>query len=424
MNTREIEDGFLSAALNQYAFDEIYYSYFGRSLDEFNGMPRPSKWMNRDLFLIQVLRRASVVLRLLWSYLFAYLFFLCRACIYLVKKRRIGHASCDGLGNSVAMAICDRSFDVMKQAIPGPERKLWLELPQGGVSKGLRGNEDEFLNCLSVVTSYQILYALIIAGAVHNAIRKNNNKNLIMQSYAALDWIIMLIAIDKISPRKVITAEHHDRWAVLADSYCSIKHRVGAKLDLVLVQHGKEHEQTYYEMRSGCKYKELPYRLKYVSEAYLYNSQQLRIFEENIFDFDRKLEEALRVNFYKFKLNTFETGCGGIVVLFVGHPLCEQLQVQLYRKISDRLGYHFFYKPHPTAKNRRAVNPGWFVVDDDSKFPRADLLISYPSTLVDEYREIGVDSFVHPLRADECDQESLAIELSKVLDSIGLNKSK
>lgn len=424
MNTREIEDGFLSAALNQYAFDEIFYSYFGRSLDEFNGMPRPSKWINRSLFSIQVLRRISVVLRLFWSYLFAYLFFLFRACIYLVKKRSIGHTECDRSGNAVAMAICDRSFDVMKQAIPGPERKLWLEPPQGGVSKGLRGNEDGFINCLSVVTSCQILYALIIAGVVHNAVRRNNNRNLIMQSYAALDWIIMLIAIEKISPQKIITAEHHDRWAVLADCYCSIKHRAGSITDLVLVQHGKEHEQTYFEMRNGGKYKGLPYKLKYVSEAYLYNSQQLRIFEEDILDSDRNSGGALRVNFYRFRLNTFETGCSGIVVLFVGNPSCEQLQVQLYRKISDRLGYHFFYKPHPTAKNRRAVNPGWFVVDGDSKFPRADLLISYPSTLVDEYREIGVDSFVHPLRADECDQESLAIELSKVLDSIGLNKSK
>jgi hypothetical protein len=332
--------------------------------------------------------------------------------------------SCNRSRRPVALAICDRSFEVIKQTVHRQERILWLELPKGSLSHAIREGEDSFIDCLSILDPYQILHALLVSIQVHVSLIGNKNKNLVMQSYAALDWILMLTAIEKLSPKELIIAEHHDRWAVLADYYCSAMRSSGASIDFVLVQHGVEHEQTYCEIRSKGEYKEVPYRLRSVTEAYFYDENQFRIFKECIFDNARESTSALKVNFYRFRLKTFDFGYDGVVVMFVGHPSCEQFQADLYRKISRSRNCCFLYKPHPTVKNLKTVSPGWILIQESSQFPKVDLLVAYPSTLVDEYRNIGVDSFVHPLRSADCDLEKSAAELIMKIDLIALARSK
>lgn len=424
MKIRDIKLGFLSAALNQYTFDEISYSFFHRSIAEFGGIPRPSKWISRNTLLTKALNRTSSAVNFLWSYLFAYLFFTFKALNYLIKRKRPSNLSCNRSGRPVALAICDRSFEVMKQTVHRQERILWLELPKGSLSHAIREGEDSFIDCLSILDPHQILHALLVSIQVHASLIGNKNKNLVMQSYAALDWILMLTAIEKLSPKELIIAEHHDRWAALADYYCSAMRISGASIDFVLVQHGVEHEQTYCEIRSKGEYKELPYRLRSVTEAYFYDENQFRIFKECILDNARESTSALKVNFYRFRLKTFDFGYDGVVVMFVGHPSCEQFQADLYRKISRSRNCCFLYKPHPTVKNLKTVSPGWILIQESSQFPKVDLLVAYPSTLVDEYRNIGVDSFVHPLRSADCDLEKSAAELIMKLDLIALARSK
>ena len=226
------------------------------------------------------------------------------------------------------------------------------------------------------------------------------------------------MAVKKIAPVEIITAEHHDRWVILLDYYCSWVLNIERKIKLVLVQHGKEHEETYDKFLKNSDFGSLPYRLRNVTQAYVYDAEQRDIFIRNIFSNKTKSPESIKVDYYTYKLLVYDTCLKGIVVLFAGHPLCEVLQKKLFEKIHNKERYHFLYKPHPTAsdiKVLRSFNPGWTLLEEYSKYPKIDFLISYPSTLVVEYRQIGVNSYVHPLGGTLRSLDSVAEELNKKL---------
>ncbi len=85
-------------------------------------------------------------------------------------------------------------------------------------------------------------------------------------------------------------------------------------------------------------------------------------------------------------------------MLFVGHPLCEDFQVSVFKALHELVAIEAFYKPHPKAPMSASMaNVGWKIIDAADQFPIVEMLISYPSTLVIEYEVFGIHASVHPL---------------------------
>lgn len=396
----EVVNGFSCAAFNQYSFDVLAYGLFGESVDDFCGVPRPSKWMKK-VGVRNVLKFAGWLIRFSWRYFFAYLFFFKFFVNYFFKVGVFDFHAWASTDRVLSLAICSRSVVVINQALAGNDEKIWLTFPWGDASSQIACGNAKAIDCVSVLSRRQLVCALFYAFAVHSCLRKCKNQNLVMQSYAAFDWVVVYMAIKNLAPSTLITSEHHDRWAVLVDTYCSNMLNVASEVNFTLVQHGLEYEQTYIEMAKNSECDGLPYKLRCVTDAYLYSDEQFAIFRKNIFS-KNIAGRASNVFYVRPKISVRDMGGGDVRVLFVGHTACEDVQVRIYNHISKIFDFSFFYKPHPTAKMHKDLYClGWEVVEGRLDFPEVDFLISYQSTLVDEYKTIGVDAFVHQMILSE-----------------------
>lgn len=393
----DIKHAFQCAALNQFAFDSLYYDFLGHELEAFNGVPRPSKWLNKGRSFVKCVGVLSKLISHLW-HCFAFIYFFAKtiSLCSLSKKREGKELHLD----VVALGVCDRSYDVINQAIGLGNNIAFLTLskPRQFNSKGRNVSVSEILNFRDV------LHIFLVSCKVHLYLKKCEGGRLAFQSYAVVGWLAMYYALRKVNPTHIITAEHHDRWAVLADFYSEQRSVDSEKLSFTVVQHGLEFNDTYKKMRSLGFSDGLPCKIKHLSQIYCYSDEQFSIFAKNIFSNYSQAQNVACV-YYQFGLILSDVLGTRKSVLFVGSPICEDFHVKLYSMIDARMSVECYYKPHPTSEVDKAINKlGWNVIGDKDFFPRVNLVVSYPSTLVDEYRNAGVLVVQHPF---ECGDEEL-----------------
>lgn len=394
--------GFAMAASNQYVFDELYYKLLNLSAEDFNGLPRPSKWVKKNPLATKALGLISGLIAFFWCYFFSYIYIATRFLMHLPIRNRGDNLPEKGI-NTLALAICDRSCVVLSTIIPNSENIVWITPPgvklSENTSKTIGSNVFDATSFLSL---REMLEACKQAYAAHRCLVKEYGIGLGLQSYAVAEWMLMLRALAVISPNKILTAEHHDRWAVMADFYCSIVKENGSRCQLELAQHGKEYESTYQDIESITNKRGLPYRLKNLCKLHVYNHEQFLIFSKNIISSNLFIENNFLVEYLPFKINLTECPGDDLKVLIVGHPICESFQIRLYNSLFLGKKITCFYKPHPTAAASSKIKSiGWRFISDDNFFPNVDLIISYPSTLTDEYKMAGIPSLVHSLRDNE-----------------------
>ena len=421
----EIVDGFCCAALNHYSFDQLAYNLFEKNIDDFYGIPRPSKWMKKNGGMQNILKPTAWWVRFFWRHCLAYLFFIKYFLIYFFNKKSFNCDSWIDTKKVLSLAICSRSITVINQALVDDEEKTWLTFPWENVVNLIGHGNSRVIDCISVLSRKQLVHALFSAFAAHGNLKKCDNVNMIMQSYTAFDWAVVYMAIKNLAPNVLTTSEHHDRWAVLVDTYCSNMLKSNGKVGFNLVQHGLEYEQTYIEMANNTKCDGLPYKLKCVTDIYLYSKEQCVIFNKNIISKNYH-NKIINVFYFKPKINVYDSEVDRRVkILFIGHTACEDLQVRIYNHVSKIFDFSFFYKPHPTAKmHKELFGLGWQIVEGKLNFPKVDFLISYQSTLIDEYKEIGVDAFVHPMILSDNDFDiTMSRLVARLKEVSGVNYS-
>jgi len=385
----EIKHAFQCAALNQFAFDSLYYDFLGHKLEAFNGIPRPGKWLNKGRGFVKCVAAFSSLVLHLW-HCFAFIYFFVKAISLssLSNKRKEKELDFD----VVALGVCDRSYDVINQAIGRDNNITFLTLLNARQfnSKGRSVSVSKILNL------HDILHIFLMSCKVHLYLKKCEGGRLAFQSYAVVDWLAMYYALRKINPTHIVTAEHHDRWAILADFYSGQRSVGSEKLRFTVVQHGLEFEGTYNKMRTLGFSDGLPCKIKNLSKIYCYDSEQFSIFVKNIF-FLYPQSQNVDCIYYQFGLILSDVVRAKKSVLFVGSPICEDFHIKLYSMLDANMNVECYYKPHPTSIVNKAISKlGWNVIDDKDFFPRVNLVVSYPSTLVDEYRGAGVFVVQHP----------------------------
>jgi len=418
----ELLNNILDALKNQYAFDAFYYDLLGVNSLEFNGVPRPVKWLNHDKNKAKIIKKVSFLSSFLWGGVFAYIYFSLRALSYVIKKIGLKktHVSTH---EDVGIYVCDRSYDSICQALKTNNKIYWLGLPNSSQSN----SKEKILEgscCLTILSKGEILRALAITISVHYKLSKKVNKSLMFQSYVIFDLVLMLLAIQKIQPRNLIIAEHHDRWAILADYYCNRQSKQTEKVNLTIVQHGREYADTYAAMKDRLGIDGLPRKIKTVAKLFVYDEEQLNIFMKNIIE-PHTAEENMEVEFFKPSIALSDSDGDAIKVLFVGHPICEDIQIYLFEMLKSKSGMVVFYKPHPTAKiSSRVKDAAWILIKDTNYFPRVNLIVSYPSTLVLEYENAGVPAFIHQLNLNQTDFEIASDKLNIMIKQLNTSDTK
>lgn len=415
----EGEYGFAMAASNQYVFDQLYYKLLNLSAEDFNGLPRPSKWVKKNTLATKALRLISGLIAFSWCYFFSYIYIATRFLMYLPIGKRVVNRPGESI-NTLALAICDRSCAVLSSIITNSENIVWITPPgvklSENTSKTIGSN---VFDATSFLSRREMLEACKQAYAAHRYLVAEYGIGLGLQSYAVAEWMLMFRALAVISPNKILTAEHHDRWAVMADFYCSIVKENGNRCHFELAQHGKEYESTYQDIESITNKHGLPYRLKNLCKLHVYNHEQFSIFTKNIISLNLFNENNFLVDYLPFQINLTECSGDELKVLIVGHPICENFQVRLYNSLFLEKKITCFYKPHPTAAASSKIKSiGWRFISDDNFFPNVDLIISYPSTLTDEYKMAGIPSLVHSLRDNEENFDDFIRDANVCLDRL------
>ncbi|WP_417448337.1 hypothetical protein [Idiomarina abyssalis] len=375
---------YLRSACNQLNFDLLDYYSLGARIDDFSGIPRPQKWFLKSKKITTVIKILSPVIYFFWVYLFYYVFvlFCFFADVFFSNKK---YQASFGKPRGLALAVSPRAIDVIKQSGAPIEDVAWLFF------SGVKSKHEfkEVLTSDSVLGLKDKIKVLVFSFKAHRLLKKNKN-GLALQSYTSYKWYSLVLCLEKLSPEKIIAAQHLDRWALLADSYAQ---QSDLNVEYHLVQHG-------LELHSAYQAKDLIYnfnKLKHVTHLYVYGEDQYEVFKENIIDFD--CLDKLSVKFFKTRISLYDLSFSGrLKVLFIGHTICEDLQVAIFSALEAKFDFDFYYKPHPATKMSGKLDGlGWRIIKKIDEFPRVDYLVSYESTLLVEYQREGVGAFIHKI---------------------------
>lgn len=401
----------IEAIENEIVVDSQLYKMFNASAADFANTPRPSKWLAKfskeNIFLKLFLKG----LRFSWgaglSTIFS-LFEMKRFISLWEKTEKIEKKKY----NEYGLGFSDRAYEVIPRAL---KRKVecWISFPWNE-AKSIPAN-SQVIPFLSLLERKDFSEALVYSKLVYKELKKDKNlSSHIIQGYVAYRWLLVRIALSKLEGQNYCTAEHFDRWALLADRL--VAEQNGAKLSLT--QHGAlggldSNEATKFPFI-------IPNKLKSVSHLYVFSKPSEQVFLEYV------LQGAVpEVSSYSLSLDLQEIEGNKLKVLFVGHTICEDFHVQLFKKISEIGEISAYYKPHPLSQPSDKIKQlNWQIIHEKSYFPKVDILVSYPSTLVEEYGTFGIHAIVHSLNANVDEVDSIFSVFTKGIENFKISIDK
>jgi hypothetical protein len=356
--------------------------------------PRPSSWLGkfkRYAFLSRLLHRISLPV---WYFIGPLLFRLqCkkfRSNMHLTRRVKF-----DPAGQILGFSV--RSVDVVHVRHIDLVPRQWLELPWLPLIN--LPADAEVISVASLLNDIDLDRSLYLATLAHRIVQgRNGMSDWGFQTYTAWRWFLIRLAVDKL-PGPLITVEHFDRWAVLADGSVQQSRYYRPNRKLTLMQHGSVNAN---QIPRGLGFR-LPSRLRSVNNLLAYSPADVDVFKSEIFS-PRCWDRGVQIGIYKPQIVLSEISLleGTPSILFVGYPLCEAAHFALLTALRSQGDYEIFYKPHPTrAASSHTKALQWTVVEGRLVFPRVDLLISYPSTLVDEYAAHDIPAIVHRMDVTE-----------------------
>ncbi len=385
---------YLRTVENEVSIDEGIFKLQGQAAINYFFFPRPAKWLKRNN---GVLRHIFGAVFVFWNIGGAYLFFTIEALRLFIMS--VGADKADTreyLGKKVGLAFSARALTVIPQALKA-QLDVWIYFPwvtQGGIS------------ILSFAKKQDFVSAFKLSIQAFKDIKKNKaTMNWILHTYTAYRWFLSRIILFRIHAESYYTAEHFDRWASLAGFVASEQQK-----PLAIIQHGiltglneKNEKQFPFNIQN---------KIEGITSLYVYDVESKNIFLEKIIN--EKMNPV--VYFFKPTIELTKIDENENAVLFVGNTLCEDFHISVYKKLKQRNEVVAYYKPHPTVgPGTQVKNLDWIIISDKEFFPEVKVIISYPSTLVEEYANAGVPSVVHQLNATELEVTELISKVETVL---------
>lgn len=402
---RRIAD-YVAATENEIAIDRHFLGLMGMTPSGTGYLPRVPKWAHIGQRFPGLTRAAWAALWLWWvlggALLHGLRHFL--PC-WLGARGAEGQAGWPGLPGGAVFALSSRTGDIITARQFPAFPLTWYTVPWVPLRATPPGAQRVDLIALLSRAEMRRAFADALCATVF-LMRRRRTRKWLLQSYTALRWFLVRAAVDKY-PRQIVFAEHFDRWAVLADSAArafkrGLNDAHGAG-ELVLVQHGLLPPPSLHLYR----------RLRQVTQLYAYGQDAEQSFRSMLLS-PNCVRSGLVVDTFTPAIELLGPRHSATIrILFVGYPVCEQFHRNIYQGLKDRMSFQAFYKPHPLVAMSEAMRDvGWEVVEQATRFPAVELLVSYESTLTIEYQGAGIPAVIHPMNIDSsCTAE--------VLDQIG-----
>lgn len=410
---RRLVADYLRALRNEVAIDERTFAIAGMNPKKFGKIPRPSRWIG--------LARHTPALSRWIQYISLPVWYLAAPLLFWAQRRGLDksvgmatHPSDDRLG--YVLGLSSLAMDIVHSRHITPLPRLWLELPWIPLERSIPPGA-EVVRAVDLLCKADLHRVDALARLAHRALqRRRGLQGWGLQTYTAWRWFFARVVIDKL-PGPLLTVEHFDRWAVLVDASCWASRLHRPERRLTLMQHGSVNAETPGKTLEF----NLPTRLRAVRHLHVYSPDDEGIFRQEILS-ENCNRANIEVTYYRslIVLSPVEN-YDAPSILFVGHQLCENAHIALLRDLIAVGGVQCFYKPHPTiGASKRLPKLPWTVVQDRAVFPRVNVIVSYPSTMVAEYAAHGVPAVVHPMDISSVDASRLT---QKILDMIKVNWS-
>lgn len=393
---------YLRALRNEVAVDSYTIAMAGAEPARFGKIPRPARWINKALrfpFLSVVLQRLCMPL---WFVLGPVLFALQRRSFRRGITEQPTQAFQFDAGGQV-LGFSARAADIVHAGHISPVPRQWFELPWLPLDNLPDGAER--IPLAALLDASDLRRADTLARRAHYAMqRRRGFAGWGLQTYTAWRWFVTRLAVDKL-PGPLLTVEHFDRWAVLADSSAWALRLRAPQRTLTVMQHGSVGADTPATPFSI----QLPTRLRGVAHLHVYSAADEEVFRRHILAPERLRQKPSATHFRPRVSLTRLSSSGKASLLFVGHPLCEAAHRALMLRLQDLGSVEAFYKPHPTTgASKQIASLPWTIVQSRTVFPRVDLIVSYPSTMVAEYATHGIEAVVHAMDITPLEAEHLA----------------
>jgi hypothetical protein len=232
-----------------------------------------------------------------------------------------------------------------------------------------------------LLTVYELLNLKILLWTLVNSIfvvpliiQKYGFRNIIY-ALNSFEWYIVCAAINNFkNVDKIYFANQKDRWAILFDN-SDVKSKI-------LLQHGIEIVDGYFET----------VKLKSINTGISFNQREADALRKVCLDCDPQFV------FYKHSIQLVNLYDNKKTVLIIGNSFEFFKKEEFIIRLLQSYDFKILLKPHPLLNKScyyKLVDELQFEVVDDNIFPKADLVISYHSTLAIEYEMLGITVIYH-----------------------------
>ena len=199
--------------------------------------------------------------------------------------------------------------------------------------------------------------------------RKYRKRDCFFRSYSSFEYLLTCCFVKNTeNDNDFVYFNTFDRWAVL---FCNVKSKS------IFIQHGSLTDDILIKVGTP-------------SEAYYISTAQKDILERNLFKYTPAIVKY-RPSLKLTNLSNVRSN-GKKNVLLVCCNRCLNEEWEIVKTVSPLV--NIYIKPHPADTH----NPAYLtmastyggVIVEKSEYPKVDIVISYESTLADEYEDVGV----------------------------------
>lgn len=238
------------------------------------------------------------------------------------------------------------------------------------VKSHYRENDVDVLSCISIKDIYQSFWGSLVA--IFIIAHKYGYRDFLFRSYSSFEFLLTCCFVRNVEKKnKFVYYNTYERWAFLFSN---------AETERIFIQHGKLPAYLHI-IKVGT-----PTKAFYISE------EQKDILEKVLF-YKSPQEFAYRPNL-TFVGNELLKNNGKKNILLV----CCMNTIEQERKIIKILSsknVNLYVKPHPRDKNiseyKEMASKYNYSLMPKTAYPKVDTVISYDSTLADEYEKVDIE---------------------------------
>lgn len=218
-------------------------------------------------------------------------------------------------------------------------------------------------------------------------------------------WLIQLETLKILNYKHFHSFDHYDRYAILADSQMYFKK--DCSVEYFFHQHGK-----FNTIASDFS---LPNRINNISHLVLFDDDDsLDYLLSNVIEGESIINNVYILDNCFMTINDFNEK--RFKILVIGNLACYQLHKKFIKSLETDTNLVLYYKPHPSNLVFMNQTKNCINIKDIQYYPHVDVVVSYDSTLLDEYLKLGYFCIKHSL--DELNEIKLIESLNKFRNEI------